>query len=219
MAISLSTPRAAGRRERKRTDTEQRILQVALRLFCEQGFAATTVEQIASNADIAKGTFFNYFSSKEQLIFAFGEHLVGRLAAAAGAITDTAPIREQIRAAMHLLVGEWRGNKRLLRSVLSIGLASDHMSKQLGKLLARGRANVAVLMREAQLRREVRTDISAEDLARLLQQSMMGAQIIWSLGPASNLIAVADQTLEVFWRGIEPGESSKAMLRQRRQLR
>ncbi|MFO1435331.1 MAG: TetR/AcrR family transcriptional regulator [Gammaproteobacteria bacterium] len=214
MATEVSAPRT-GRRERKRTDTEQRILQVALRLFCDQGFAATTVEQIASGADIAKGTFFNYFSSKEQLIFAFGERLVGRLAAAAGAITDSAPIREQVRAAMHLLVGEWRGNKRLLRSMLSIGMASDHMSKHLGKLLASGRANVTVLMREAQRRGEVRADISAEDLARLLQQSMMGAQIIWSLAPANNLVAMADQTLNVFWRGIETGDSSKLSARQR----
>jgi len=56
------------RRERKKEETKQRILEVALELFRRQGFAATTVEQITEGADVGKGTFYNYFETKEAVI-------------------------------------------------------------------------------------------------------------------------------------------------------
>ena len=56
------------RRERKKLQTRQRLLEAALSLFHEKGYSATTVEEIASKADVAKGTFFNHFPSKEALL-------------------------------------------------------------------------------------------------------------------------------------------------------
>jgi AcrR family transcriptional regulator len=207
-AIAPPAPAASSRRERRRQDTEQRIMRVALRLFCERGFAATTVDEIVAEADIAKGTFFNYFSSKERLLLAFGERLTSRLAAAAITISSTAPIIEQLRAAIHLAVGEWQGNQRLLRSLVGTALSTDALAMQFQDLLAQARANVALLMREGQRRGEIRTDIEAAELARLLQQSMIGTQLVWSLRPASSLDAAVDQTLDVFWRGIEAAAGS-----------
>ncbi|MGB9694809.1 MAG: TetR/AcrR family transcriptional regulator [Caldisericaceae bacterium] len=46
----------------------ERIISVALDLFLENGFARTSVEEIASNASIAKGSFYNYFDSKDKLL-------------------------------------------------------------------------------------------------------------------------------------------------------
>ncbi len=54
--------------DRRRERTHRRLLTVGERLFRTQGFDATTVEEIALAADVAKGTFFNYFDSKEKLL-------------------------------------------------------------------------------------------------------------------------------------------------------
>ncbi len=56
------------RRNRKKLETRQALLEAAVRLFHEKGYEATTVEEITERADVAKGTFFNYFSSKEALL-------------------------------------------------------------------------------------------------------------------------------------------------------
>jgi len=57
-----------GRRERKKARTRAAIRHHAMRLFREQGFQATTVEQIAEAADVSQSTFFRYFPTKEAVV-------------------------------------------------------------------------------------------------------------------------------------------------------
>src|SRR6201996_8340861 len=64
------TDRPLGLRERKKIKTRQAIRREALRLFDANGYAATTVEQIAEGAEVSPSTFFRYFPSKESLLLA-----------------------------------------------------------------------------------------------------------------------------------------------------
>lgn len=57
-----------GLRERKRLETLHRIQEEALRLFDEQGYDATTIEQIAEAAGVSPSTFYRYFPVKEDVV-------------------------------------------------------------------------------------------------------------------------------------------------------
>jgi AcrR family transcriptional regulator len=58
-----------GLRELKKTRTREAVEQAAMRLFGAQGYAATTVEQIAAAAEISTATFYRYYSDKEDIVF------------------------------------------------------------------------------------------------------------------------------------------------------
>ncbi len=70
MAETKQTSTAEGRRERKRRQTRERIEQAAMTLFLERGFDATTIEEITDSANVSKRSFFDYFPSKEEVVFA-----------------------------------------------------------------------------------------------------------------------------------------------------
>jgi AcrR family transcriptional regulator len=56
-----------GKRVQKKEKTKQAILKAALELFAAKGFYATTTKAISQKAQIAEGTLFNYFETKEGL--------------------------------------------------------------------------------------------------------------------------------------------------------
>jgi AcrR family transcriptional regulator len=66
-----STPtKGEGRRERRKHETLQRITEVALKLFIENGYEGTTLEAITAASGIARRTFFYYYKSKDEILMA-----------------------------------------------------------------------------------------------------------------------------------------------------
>ena len=66
--MSEPSARPVGLRERKKARTRAAIREHALRLFREQGYYATTIEQIAEAAEVSPATFFRYFPTKEDVV-------------------------------------------------------------------------------------------------------------------------------------------------------
>jgi len=62
-------PPPPGRREQRKAETRQTISDVATRLIIERGFEAVSMSEIADAAGVSRKTVFNYFASKEQLVF------------------------------------------------------------------------------------------------------------------------------------------------------
>ncbi len=93
-----------GLRERKRHQTRQELIGAAMRLFEHRGYEQTTVAEIASTAGVSTKTFFNYFASKDEVLF---PHLSRRIDAAVALIEQRGPddqIADVLLAAMqHML--------------------------------------------------------------------------------------------------------------------
>src|SRR3990170_4289108 len=62
-------PAGAGRRERKKLETRERIFESGIALFAGHGYDSTTMEQIGERADVSRATVFNYFARKEDIVF------------------------------------------------------------------------------------------------------------------------------------------------------
>src|SRR3989304_3428464 len=122
MAMPL-TAAPQGRRARRRAETPPRA---AGGLFARQGFFATTVEQITEAADVGKGTFFNYFPSKEHVLAGFGEMQLGKIRAVLDDYRRApGPIRETLGRLVVKLAEEPGRSPALVRSLLVANLSRE----------------------------------------------------------------------------------------------
>jgi len=80
------------------------IEEAALDLFEEQGYEATTVDQIAARAEVATATLFRYFSSKAELLVSEKNEA---LPAIRQAVIDRPPEENGLEAIRHAVLGEW----------------------------------------------------------------------------------------------------------------
>jgi AcrR family transcriptional regulator len=87
-----------GLRERKKARTRAALQRHALRLFAEQGYQQTTVEQIAEAAEVSPSTFFRYFATKEDTVLAdfFDERVVDLFRTAPARLGPVAAMRYAI---------------------------------------------------------------------------------------------------------------------------
>ncbi len=98
-AAAAATP-AMGRRERRAAETRLKLFRTALELFADRGFQNVTVEDITESADVGKGTFFNYFESKDHVLGVMTEL---QMAHVREAVEAAASSKSGIHSTMHRL--------------------------------------------------------------------------------------------------------------------
>jgi len=192
LAVSRS-----GRRERRRTEIRERLFRAALRLFAERGFMGTTVEDITEAADVGKGTFFNYFRTKEHVLATFGAE---RLAALERALERArkGPVMPVLRDLPNDLVSHTTENAALLRAIYAAHASCAPVRAELHKRLQIGRRLLSEIFAIAQERGEVRADLSALEMARLVQIVLLGMTLAWALNPDSSLRGTEQQAWDLF---------------------
>jgi AcrR family transcriptional regulator len=192
----IAIPRT-GRRERRRTEIRERLFRSALRLFAERGFMETTVEDITEAADVGKGTFFNYFRTKEHVLATFGAE---RLASIERALerAKSGPVMRVLQELAVDLISHKTENAALLRAIYAAHASCAPVRAELHKRLQIGRRLLAEIFAIAQRRGEVRRDMSPAEMARLVQIVLLGVTLAWALHPDSSLRGTAQQAWDLF---------------------
>jgi AcrR family transcriptional regulator len=105
---------AGGLRELKKARTRSAIQEHALRLFLEQGYDATTVEQIAQAAEVSPSTFFRYFRTKEDVLLYdnFDPLLIAELRKVPADVPPIAALRQALHAVFDVIPAEQRELER-----------------------------------------------------------------------------------------------------------
>lgn len=201
--LPLSHP--SNRRERRSIELRERIFRAALDLFAKQGFAETTVEDITDAADVGKGTFFNYFPSKDHILLAFAEMQLAKLRLAVDEARCTSvPMPQFMRSLAALMTQEPVRNPDIIRVLLQAFLSNSQVREAMLDLQARVLAFHTEMIQLGQGRGEIRDDLPAADIALVFRQTIFGTLLIWSLYGDSSLQSRMDSAFEIIWSGLSP---------------
>jgi len=199
-------PKFESRMERKRAATRNQIINAAVELFNQHGLEAVTMEQIAEKADIAKGTLYHYYPSKEAIINAyiqkiFRERNPARLAEF-HALPDT---RARLTALFTLLIEGVQRQKDIfevfmlyrMKRVISfqppVESELSGLSLLVHEILTLGIQN-----------QELRADLPEGTLAGLVEYALIAAIQPFYLAPQSyDARRSIEQCVDLFLRGAQ----------------
>ncbi|WP_037088438.1 TetR family transcriptional regulator [Rhizobium sp. CF080] len=188
-----------GRREVKRRQTRERIEEAAMSLFLERGFDTTTIEEIAERAEVSKRSFFDYFPSKEEVVFAWQDGFADHLMAAIASRPADEPA---VKAVQHGLVSA------LVSAADERAMALGELIRRTPALKARDQLKYAKLEVKLTEALKARSRSDEERLRmRLLAAVVMGALRaggeIWNEPPpGTSLETFAHQFFGDFWKAL-----------------
>jgi AcrR family transcriptional regulator len=192
-----------GRRQRHGAETRIRLFHCALQLFSERGYPNVTVEDITEAADVGKGTFFNYFESKDQVLSVMSEIQLGKVKDALRlAEAGEQTIRTVLRHLFIRAAEEPGRSPDLARALLSSFLASEGVRLMAYNLACEGRKMLGQIVAEGQKREEIDSRLKQQKVALQIQQAFMGTLLLWSLEGHPALKVWAEESFQHFWRAV-----------------
>lgn len=203
-----STP-LSNRRERHSAERRHRLFRAALDLFAQKGFANTTVEDITNSADLGKGTFFNYFPSKEHVLADFAQLQLNKLQAAADAApTSPLPIRQFLHELVQEVVSDPARNPAIIRALLLANLSSEPVREMMRETHARATQLLARIISIGQQRGEIKQQLDPIEVAQTYRQSLLGTMLVWSLFGDGSLSSRVQTVLDIYWTGLASSPAS-----------
>ena len=187
-------------REEKKKETVNRIIGAALQLFSEKGYEETTVAEIAKAAGIAKGTFFNYFKTKEDVLIKTQKALF--FDGIIGLEDKTGPYAPRILALVKEMGDAMNENRALMRLSLQRFLTTSSIEHSRAHMIK----NIELMIptfEKGQQTGEFTTTIPASLMARTAIKIYFGTLMSWSLEEDSE--SLGEQLLlafQVFLQGI-----------------
>lgn len=184
--------RTPGLRERKKLRTRASIQKVAMRLFLERGFEETTIEEIAEAVEISPSTFFNYFPSKEAVVFQddLDPLILQAFDAQPGTVNPIRRLRNAMRAVFENLTPD---QERLVRERTQLFLTTPELRGAMFSQFADLVNQVAELL--ATRAGKKTTDFAVRNMAGAVLGVLLAAMLTVSEDPKADMVKLADGAL------------------------
>jgi len=201
-----------GRRQRRAAEMRVRIFRAATQLIAERGLSGVTVEQITEAADVGKGTFFNYFPTKEHVLGVMADLQSAKIEeAAAAALKGRESIHDILQRMLQRLAGELGRTQGLLSSIVSALFASESVRELIRNAFKRNLAIMAKVIAAGQQRGEIDPEFDGKAVAGQMVRACWGTVLMWALLEEGVLADRIDETFQAFWRSIAVGGGKQAL--------
>jgi TetR/AcrR family fatty acid metabolism transcriptional regulator len=163
-------------------EKRRRILRAAITVFARNGYHASKVSDVATEAGVAYGLVYHYFGSKEQLLDTIFRRTWTNMLEAVEEVERTdAPAAEQIRAIAGIVLGAWPVDPDLIRVLVREVARGPQLEQEIDAI---GRAFDALerVVARGQERGELRTDIEPRLAAWILYGALEEILTSWVFG-------------------------------------
>ena len=174
-------------RAMRAAETRAKVFASATRLFAERGYHATTVDDIARHAKVAKGTFFLHFATKGAVVVELVRWQIGAARAArlsALARSGEGALRAALEATVFTLGEQAAISRDLSRAVLAAGLENAEVGAEVDALFQRAHEDLAEDAKAAQDAGQLGRDVDADVAASMLMASYLGAVLHFTTSPS-----------------------------------
>jgi AcrR family transcriptional regulator len=195
-------PARLGRRERKKLETRDRIVDCAVALFASRGYDATTMDDIGECADVARATVFNYFARKDDIVsewFARRRTEFATILAEAEQHTTDTPnrLRQAFTGLAHLYDRDPDAGRAMVRAWLRAG----------GPLLPNASDTPALLadtIRSGQQQGDIPPDLDPTRASQVIFDAYLGVLFRWVADDSGRFAFVENllATLDLILTGI-----------------
>ena len=166
-----------GKRERGKVERRERLYEAALALFRSQGYEGTTVADITRQAGLAKGTFFNYFPTKDAVLRYLGAREVGRLGASSLAGGGPSSLAK-LKRLMSALGASLENDRDLVILIFRSGITvPELLAGDAGGFSVQPAASL--LIRQAQRGGEINPEFDPDMLAAALDALYLQQLVRW----------------------------------------
>jgi AcrR family transcriptional regulator len=201
--VQHTAPTTLGRRERKKLATQLTIIKIAMALFKQQGFNATSMEQIAELSDVSKATLYKYFPVKEAIIATYWQEEVKNSRDELQRIIDHFPdTRTRLEALYRSFMSRIMESRELYEIYISYRMR--HITNpQINETLRSGVAeNAAAVLQAGQQSGEIRTDLPLKLLVSNLEMLSVIQAMAWLRHPeAFSVESSSKMFTELFLNG------------------
>ncbi|MEU5879319.1 TetR/AcrR family transcriptional regulator [Spirillospora sp. NPDC047279] len=170
-------PAPLGRRERKKLQTKERIVDCAVALFASRGYDLTTMEDIGEGADVSRATVFNYFARKEDIVIeVFGRRRARLAELVAEAMERTGDTPGRLHHVLTGLVGLYQDEPAAGRAILRAWLRAG------GPLMPNAADSAALfteIVRAGQVQGDVPPDLDVTLAGLVILDAYIGALFRW----------------------------------------
>lgn len=173
----------------KKEQTMERIVRAAIHLFQEKGFEETTVQEITIKANVAKGTYFNYFPTKEAIINTLAQERLELISEKMLQFTkeQNRSLILQIRYFLTLLLNDYRFNKSLTERIWLYAVKSEKIRMSIWELI----------LKQAQARGEI-----ADHINLAIWSHILNSQLLYFIMLSQNKEYTKDQLMNTILKGI-----------------
>src|SRR5690349_19496571 len=193
-------------RLRKKEATRAHIIQTAIKIFGKRGLAAPTVEEIAAAAEVGKGTIYNYFATKEEIVVAFMVDLEQRVQAKTADFTRARGPVERILAdfiRFQLRLKEpYRDFVRVFMAQLYT--RGSALAPYFAALQEHIDPPLVELFSSLMARRQVRRNVHLASLIEIFKLLHIGIITIWinEVPPYARAMQLLDEEMKLFCHGL-----------------